>query len=81
MIAPDQAPNSDSDSKGDRDARQRKAIEDYFDRRLMAGSRLIQMPRSGWLRENIEAVLNDYRALGWDVVGHGPWEFTKRAKQ
>lgn len=79
MVSPEQVPAAPV--ADDRNANERKAIEDYFDRRLMSGTRLIQQTRSGWLKENIEAVIKDYRDLGWDVTGDGPWEFKKRDRQ
>lgn len=55
-------------------------IEEYIDatlrRHAAAGAPVpwplvIDTKRSGWLREDIEAVLSGYRSNGWDVMSGG----------
>jgi hypothetical protein len=77
MLKPEDAP--DSKESVNKEAA-RKKFEDYIDGRLMAGVSYITPPRDACPREVREAVLQDYRDLGWVVIGNGPWEFRKPYK-
>lgn len=49
----------------DRNNRQQEAIEKHIDQRLKSGFFRFPTTRGMWLRENIEAVLEKYRSVGW----------------
>jgi hypothetical protein len=80
MITPTEAPT--------RNQLQQQAVEFWFDRMLNRGTRKIDYPHFWQLSahsddgfylvrtENIDAVLNKYRALGWTISGDGPWMFS-----
>lgn len=46
-------------------------IRDHIEDHLSKGLLSIPVPRSGWLVETTESVLNEYRQLGWSVVDMG----------
>lgn len=70
MITPDEFQPVERSAE-ERDAAQQTRIEEYFDRCLKSGRSDIPYTRSGWLKSNIEAVLNKYRAAGWDCADTG----------
>lgn len=75
MIKPEQFPDPDSD----RDAKEQKAIELYFDMQLSAGILRFGTGRSFWRMHNIEAVLQRYRDAGWTVEDTGSgFRFAKK---
>lgn len=83
MVTPEQTIKANADAQ-----EQRQRIEAYFDRRLLAaqwdadGRTLIQRTRSGWLKENIDAVFDKYRAAGWKIVEtHAGFQFERGAEQ
>lgn len=49
----------------DRNSRQQEAIEKHIDQRLKSGVLRFPTTRGMWLKENIEAVLERYRSVGW----------------
>lgn len=71
-------PEDVADTRNDNDeAKRRQAlIEDYFDRCLQRsgltnGRAEINYVRSGWLRDDIAAVLQRYRDAGWNATDTG----------
>lgn len=74
MITPDQAPGLSPVVKN---IAEQRAIEEHFDNHLAKGTFLVGKVRSAWSAENINAVIERYRAVGWKITGSGPWQFSK----
>lgn len=74
MITPDQAPGLSPTVKN---TAEQRAIEEHFDSHLAKDIFLVLKVRSGWAEQNINAVIERYRAVGWKVTGNGPWQFSK----
>ena len=74
MITPDQAPGLSPVVKN---IAEQRAIEEHFDSHLAKGTFLVGKVRSSWSAENISAVVERYRAVGWKITGSGPWQFSK----
>lgn len=53
------------------------SMEEYIDKRLSKGHLTVDGGRSGWLKTDIEAVAEKYRAAGW-IVEVGTPTFTFR---
>ena len=74
MITPDQAPGLTPRLQN---AVEQRTIEEHFDSHLSIGIFLVDKVRSAWNPENINAVLERYRAVGWKITGNGPWQFSR----
>ena len=74
MITPDQAPGLSPTVKN---TAEQRAIEEHFDSHLAKGTFLVGKVRSARSAETSTAVVERYRAVGWKVVGSGPWQFSK----
>lgn len=74
MITPDQAPGLNAIVKN---TAEQPIIEEHFDSHLSKGVFFVNKVRSAWSPENINAVLERYRAVGWKITGNGPWQFSR----